>query len=694
MPAREVLVAIVGVVIVAIIGGAVLLLGSLRRRHQSLATARNPSAGAVPSEDHWFVSKNDQQFGPIAFDQLKTYVQDGLVTRSDLLKKAGSQAWIAAQDVRGLFPLPPSVRTVPAVRRPADIALSASDRVAAPLVSEAQALRHVTAEALQHAAGRDPYLARSAPDQSARQPVAAAGRKRDNYFARHWRGELSLPVSYWINVFLARIAMIVVVAAIDATMDFKDDFQPGIALAADTLIWTATSAITVWQFVGVWRSAINYRRALKIFWGGVAQVVVVLGAVVAIVNFAIVGAPQIKELYNIYRGDAEMGGYAFRVLRDGRELEFSGGITFGAAKEFQRFLDAMGVVQVVHLNSPGGRLEEAERIGRLLQARKLNTYVVNKCLSACTHIFLSGRERLVSPEGRLGFHQPDGPGLTMEKRRILLADEEQRLRQLGVSAAFARKAILAPPDNMWYPSVAELISEHVATRVVNSADFALSGLNLSDITEDAIRDNVLSDPMFAKIREFDPDQYARILHSVEDGLKAGVSAAELTNSFRPLLGHIYLKMLPYASDDELITFIRVTIKNMSKIKNAGSPECYFYLNQDKANKAELAALTEKYQAEIDEESALGKQIITNFRGRNVRVPDEKAMSSTMQKLAAAIGKAYGERIAIIGEDDVAPGRYLLHCSIIVSLYSEALKLPQKEAVAFFRYILGHPPNSH
>ena len=46
------------------------------------------------------------------------------------------------------------------------------------------------------------------------------------------------------------------------------------------------------------------------------------------------GLPQINELYNIFAGDQELGKYSFRVLRDGEELELSGGITFGAAKEF------------------------------------------------------------------------------------------------------------------------------------------------------------------------------------------------------------------------------------------------------------------------------------------------------------------------------------------------------------------------
>jgi hypothetical protein len=412
MQARDFLVASVAAILAAVVGGAALLLaGLLRRRRSTLAAVPDSRAGVSPPEEDWLVARNDQQFGPVTFAQLRNYAQDGRLARSDLLRPAGSPAWIRAQDVRGLFPLPvpPPAPTAPAVRRPADIALSAHDRVAAPQVSEAQALRNVTADALQHAAARASDLDRSARHRSVPEPIGAARIRRKNYFARHWRGELSLPVSFWINGILAGIITLSINVGINASLDFKDDFQPGIALAAELLIWTATSIVAVWQLVGLWRSATNYRKALKIVWGVVAKVWVVLGAAEWVLDFAVSGAPQIKELYNIYRGDEEMGSYAFRVLRDGRELEFSGGITFGAAKEFQRFLDAMGVVQVVHLNSPGGRVAEAERIGRLLEARKLSTYVVNDCLSACTHIFLSGRERLISPDGRLGFHQPDAP---------------------------------------------------------------------------------------------------------------------------------------------------------------------------------------------------------------------------------------------------------------------------------------------
>jgi hypothetical protein len=684
MQAREFLVALVAVVIIAVIGGTLLLRRRRRSRH-----APDPSADDAHSGDRWFVSKNDQHFGPVTFDQLTAYARAGLVTRSDLIKRAGAQAWTAARELRELFPLPPPVPTALPVRRPAEIVLSAHDRVAAPPVSEAQALRHLTADALRHAAGQDPDPPRWSQDRSPQRTIGDT-RRRKNYFARHWRGELSLPVSFWINGILAGIATLSVNVGINASMDLKDDFQPGIALASELLIWTMTSAIAVWQLVGVWRSATNYRKSLKIFWGVVAKVWVILGAAESVLNFAVSGVPQIKELYNIYRGDAEMGGYAFRVLRDGRELEFSGGITFGAAKDFQRFLDAMPAIQVVHLNSPGGRVAEAERIGHLLSARKLSTYVVGNCLSACTTIFLSGRERLISPQGRLGFHQPDFPGLSNEERRNIIANEELRLRQFGVSATFAHKANLAPPEDMWFPTVAELVAEHVATRVVNALDFALSGIDVSDLTNGGIQAQLMTDPMFAQIRKYYPEQYARIVELFEDGLKRGASGTELLEVIKPPLASTFLKMLPYAPDEDILAVMRVFVRNTSKIRTMDPSDCYYSVRSAEAGKAMTDRLRQKYPSEEDEEWAIRRHLIENFDGGNVRMPDEREILPLKNKLRAAVQRRYGSDADLLESNAIPLDKHSAYCSVAIASFEEILKWPPKEAIAFFRYVRVHP----
>ena len=110
--------------------------------------------------------------------------------------------------------------------------------------------------------------------------------------------------------------------------------------------------------VGVWRSATHYQQQDRSIWGGVAKTVTVLGIVRLAFTFVTTGAPQIAGIYEIVSGDAEVGAHQFHVLANGQLLEFQGGITFGVAQEFERFLNAMSGVKAVRLNSPGGRIRK------------------------------------------------------------------------------------------------------------------------------------------------------------------------------------------------------------------------------------------------------------------------------------------------------------------------------------------------
>ena len=272
------------------------------------------------------------------------------------------------------------------------------------------------------------------------------------------------------------------------------------------------------------------------------------------------------------------------MLRDGEELELSGGITFGAAKEFSRFVDAMGAVKVVHLNSPGGRILEAQRIGDLIARRRLSTYVSARCLSACTVIFLNGVERLISPTARLGFHQPDFPGLTTEQRRDIVLKEEQRLVSLGVSREFARKANQAEPKDMWFPTIAELITAGVVTRVVNPSDLAISGIDQSEFATERLQKTLLNIKIYAAIYHADPDAYAKILESFQTGLRKGVTMTDLRAQVAPLVSKVLYEILPHASDSDLIMFTKFVVKETDLLNRESPFDCYFSLNSQQSKR--------------------------------------------------------------------------------------------------------------
>jgi hypothetical protein len=294
-------------------------------------------------------------------------------------------------------------------------------------------------------------------------PVQATGSR--NYIMRHWRGELSLPVSYWLNGILGGIVLAVVLFAIGFMTHRDGEARPLVWLLSLATVWLLNALMVLWQTVGVWRSASRYQQQQKYFWGGLAKGLSVLGMVQLVVSVAVVGAPQLAGIYEILSGDRRVGPHQFHIIASGRTLEFSGGITFGVAQEFESFLNAAATVNAVRLGSIGGRILEAQKIADLIKSRNLTTFVAKDCLSACTIVFLGGKERVLLPTARLGFHQPAFRGMTADDRAAAIAIETQRLQRFGLSKEFAERANRAAPDDMWFPTIDELVQERVVTRV-------------------------------------------------------------------------------------------------------------------------------------------------------------------------------------------------------------------------------------
>ena len=305
-------------------------------------------------------------------------------------------------------------------------------------------------------------------------PLPPEALRSRNYFLRHWRGELSLPVSYWVNGILGGLSIGIAVAVLAVITHRQGEARPLLWLFNLVAIWLLGTLLTLWQTVGVWRSAIRYRRGGKRFWGGLAQAVTLLGAAQYAYSFATVGAPQLAGIYEIVSGDALVGPHQFHILAGGQTLEFAGGITFGVADEFEHFLAAMSNVRTVRLNSHGGRIIEAQKMADIIRRRNLATFVAGDCLSACTIVFLGGSQRFMLPTARLGFHQPAFRGMTASDRSAAISTEVARLQRFGLSHDFAVKANTAAPSSMWYPDKDELIREHVVTRLVSPQQVAQS----------------------------------------------------------------------------------------------------------------------------------------------------------------------------------------------------------------------------
>lgn len=612
--------------------------------------------GSATVQPLYFVWANDKEYGPLTFENLKALVNQRLLTKDHWIRLSERDDWIAANSIQHLFE--------PHATRKTLVKAEPQDRFAGE-VEEKQNSSDL-----------------ASPKHS--RPEKA----RSNFIARHWRGELSLPVSYWLCNFLGAIAAVVAVRLISKSFDFKDEFKPEVALLAVLSIWTVLFVIFLWQTVGTWRSATNYSitNSSK-YWGGIAKFFVIIAVLRTLGDYGNVAAPQITEFVNIYNGDKEMGKYEFRVLRDGQELEFSGGITFGAAKELRRFIDAMGSLRVIHLNSHGGRISEAERMAQHIRAKGLNTYAPRLCASACTIVFLSGKERFISDASKIGFHQSSFPGLSSEEKRVSTALDERKLIALGVSAAFARKAYSTPHNDMWYPSANELIAEKVATKAVDSSNFGISGVASEELTDEKIEASLLGLEVYKQLRRIDPTLYSEILSQFKVGFRRGQSLNELTLSIGPKITGLYFSLIPYASDENILRYTRTFIKSAKALNQDNPTACYTFLHPDKGDLNVLAASRRRFKQIVDEENQIQEAIFTQHRGKTRKLPVEQEVKLQLASVIERLSSRSDIDVSLFDTQRVPLSSYSKYCSTLVAMYEEAIRLPAPQAAMLVRYFI-------
>src|SRR5262249_4364914 len=176
----------------------------------------------------------------------------------------------------------------------------------------------------------------------------------------------------------------------------KNSFNPVAILVCYALIWICVLGFSVWQLVGTWRSA-NKRIAersamgMRAPWAGLAKVAICLGWLQLAVFTVKDAVPQISEATSMaFMNDPQIPAYAIRVMNNGSEAEIGGGIKFGLTSDFEKILTASDRIRIVHLDSVGGRVGEAQKLNALIRRRGLDTYVESKCLSACTLAFVGG----------------------------------------------------------------------------------------------------------------------------------------------------------------------------------------------------------------------------------------------------------------------------------------------------------------
>jgi len=382
--------------------------------------------------------------------------------------------------------------------------------------------------------------------------------KTKGYIRRHWRGQLSLPVSFWPNVFLLNIAVI-------QTKEWLFQIEHPQIAARVSVVFTLIALLVVypWQIIGLWRccNRLIEERA-KTSWAYVARVVVVLGMLNA---FSTVYRdwPVHRDLYRVGFEKSQYDDYTLELVQDDTMIHLTGGLGFGVSDDVANLLNQSQTVSAIILDSYGGRLYEGRELAKVILKNGLDTYSVTGCASACMIAFIAGKSRHLASGANLAFHQYQSMYEGFDPYFDASAEQEKDLaifRQQGVAEEFLDRLYITAEDDLWYPTLDELREANVVHEVVNPSD--IMPFPSYQVSSSEVSNELLQMSVYRSIKKYDLQTFNKIVKELESQIGKGVSANEIAAVGVQYLQAMAGPLLPITSNNALILFTEAVVDTL------------------------------------------------------------------------------------------------------------------------------------
>lgn len=503
-----------------------------------------------------------------------------------------------------------------------------------------------------------------------------------NYIVRHWKGELSLSRSYWANVIgVSAVYSVVLILIAQICKSISVTYAPPIYWS----VYLLTGApVVIWQMVGLWGAARNHiARTGRRLWARVAQIVVVLGTLQAVygtvpqaLNGVVEGIQLAAWLNQNAVGDVT-------ILREGREIQLTGGVGEGLAEKFESTLASAPNAETVDVNlSKGGLLDEAFKIAVIVRARGLDTYTSSSCKSACTIVFLSGKARYLRQGAKLGFHAPKFPGLSEAETNTFNSTYRDYLRKAGISNKFIQRVLSTPATGMWFPDTQTLLSEGIVSAITTGEEYALPKRERETKLAE-MRTKLFENRLFVVLKEKEPVLYKKIAEELEASYRKGLSPEEMRNQIASYdIPALREKYLPFAGDKEVVAYFQITVDEATILQKQSGKLCFDYFKGGKVegvNESTRRALKSTGDRDLDvlvdlmDSADFSRTFLTNV---DFRI----AMDSVYQDAKAKLG---AEAWALDHLHDPLLDESL-GCRALIAYFSTILSRPPAHAASILR----------
>lgn len=287
-----------------------------------------------------------------------------------------------------------------------------------------------------------------------------------DYVRRHWKGKLSLSLSFWINFFFFYIVLAFLERFLSPPY-LLDQLAVSYSVAIFSIV--VRLIIYPWQIVGVIRACDNAIDSnINRIWIIAAQAVVVM-SIVATLTLTFSSYQSLLEYKHSLLPPKSFEiapKYTLDLVKQGTLLHLRGPMQSGITRRVSEFLRQHPAVTGIILDSKGGKISASRGLAKIIRENKLDTYSLETCMSACTTAFAAGVHRALGTNAKLGFHQYQAftvyPHFDIDQEQ---AKDIAWFKEYGISDSFLKKIFSQPPENMWWPDNQELLQANFVHQI-------------------------------------------------------------------------------------------------------------------------------------------------------------------------------------------------------------------------------------
>lgn len=307
--------------------------------------------------------------------------------------------------------------------------------------------------------------------------------------------------------------------------------------------------------------------------------------VTATLVLQIVGWQLTREYLAVAAEHEPLGNYEITITDDSELLIVKGAIASGISADVQAILEQDSEIRGVVLSSVGGLVAEGHQLASLIIEYRLDTFAHENCYSACMIAFAAGAERFLVSGTTLGFHQYSD-GIAEQDTGMGRADIEEAERfyflSRGISEQFLARIFRAHHEDMWHPTVDELLQAGVIhdIRLPSSLDLNWDGTPAKflgvDITE-IILDQFSA---FNVLKAYDIEMYERIKHDIASEMERGRSPAEMQRIGMVHNSRLVTSAMPNTANATAVNYFAEMIAVMRELNEHEPFYCVVYALPD------------------------------------------------------------------------------------------------------------------